>query len=232
MPKSTEAAITKKICTFIWNDHKSPPISLAHLKRPVSEGGLGLLNISTRNEAIEITWVQAFMDLSNSRPAWAFVTDSIINSLKPDSIKDQPEINNLLTSWDPPTQGIRANRLPRHIINLIKTARKHNVSFAPLKLSERLKNQMPAWYHLGAPPKMYHRTKDKCLKDTHNVKSVKDLREIAEQLTNTNTHHNTAKCTCYACIENRLAGCKNPDKCAHTAKKILDNLNPTFNPNT
>ncbi|KAG0707132.1 hypothetical protein DFH29DRAFT_755595, partial [Suillus ampliporus] len=40
------------------------------------------------------------------------------------------------------------------------------------------------------------------------------------------------KCTCHACVENRLAGCKNPNKCAHTAKNILDNLNPIFNPNT
>ncbi|KAG0707131.1 hypothetical protein DFH29DRAFT_797434, partial [Suillus ampliporus] len=172
MPKSIETAITKKICTFIWNDRKSPPISLARLERPVSEGGLGLLNISARNEAIEITWVQAFMDLSNSRPAWAFIADNIINSLKPDTIKDQPEINSLLTSWDPPTRGTKANRLPRHIINLIKTTKKHNVSLAPLKLLESLKNQMPAWYHLGAPQKTYHRTKDKCLKDTHNAMSI------------------------------------------------------------
>ncbi|KAG2063741.1 hypothetical protein BDR04DRAFT_1131022 [Suillus decipiens] len=109
MPKSIEAAITKKIRTFIWNNRKSPPISLASLERPVSEGGLGLLNICARNEAIDITWVQAFMNLSESRPSWAFVTDILINSLKPCNTKGHSNFNTLLTSWEPPTRGPRAN---------------------------------------------------------------------------------------------------------------------------
>ncbi|KAG0691460.1 hypothetical protein DFH29DRAFT_819613 [Suillus ampliporus] len=198
----------------------------------MSKGGLGLLNITARNEAIEITWVKAFMDLSDSRPAWAFITDTVINSLKPDNMKDLPLSNNILTSWAPPTRGIRTNRLLKLIINLIKMAKKHKVSLAPLKLSEQLKNSLPAWLHPGAPPRTYHGTKDKCLQQTHNVKLIKDLREIAERLKNTNTHKNTASCPCYTCVDNRLLGCKNPDKCAKNAKRILDNLNPTFNPNT
>jgi hypothetical protein len=232
MPKSIEAAITKKIRTFIWNDCKSPPISLTRLERPVAEGGLGLLNICTRNEAIDITWVQAFMNLSESRLSWAFVTDILINSLKPCNNKGHSNFNTLLTSWEPPTQGPRANQLPKIISNLLKTARKHNVSFAPIKLSEELKNQLPTWYHLGTPPGTYHKTKDKCLQNIHKAKTVRDLHEIARQLTSNNTHENTAKCACHACIENRLAGCKNPNKCAQTTKQITDNLSPTFNSNT
>lgn len=52
------------------------------------------------------------------------------------------------------------------------------------------------------------------------------------RLTNTEDHHAAATCTCNACIEDRLAGCKNPNQCAKTAQHILDNLNPIFNPNT
>ncbi|KAG2752633.1 hypothetical protein P692DRAFT_20724948, partial [Suillus brevipes Sb2] len=115
---------------------------------------------------------------------------------------------------------------------MLKSIRKHNISFAPLKLSENLKNQMPAWCHLGAPPNTYHKIKDKCLKQTHNIISVKDLRDAATRLTNPVTHSAKATCLCNACIDNRLAGCKNPDKCARAAKRILDNLTPTFNPNT
>ncbi|KAG1848391.1 hypothetical protein C8R48DRAFT_564050, partial [Suillus tomentosus] len=115
---------------------------------------------------------------------------------------------------------------------LLKTAKKHNVSFALIKLSEELKNQLPAWHHLGAPPRTYHKTKDRCLQSTHNAKTVRDLREIARRLTGNNAHENTATCVCHGCIENRLAGCKDPDKCARTASRILDSLNPTFNPNT
>ncbi|KAG2756087.1 hypothetical protein P692DRAFT_20715959, partial [Suillus brevipes Sb2] len=115
---------------------------------------------------------------------------------------------------------------------MLKSVRKHNVSFAPIKLSEHLKNQMPAWCHLGAPPNTYHKTKDNCLKDIHQVTSVKDLRNAARKLTNLDTHTAKATCLCADCIKNRLAGCKNPDKCARAAKRILDNLTPLFNPNT
>jgi hypothetical protein len=91
---------------------------------------------------------------------------------------------------------------------------------------------MPAWLHLGAPPKTYHKGKDKCLQMAHNIKSLKDLRRLAGRPTNTNTHNTAATCPCDACIENQLAGCKDPNKCGQVAQKILDNLNPIFNPNT
>jgi hypothetical protein len=232
MPKSIETAITKKIRTFIWNNRRSPPISLTRLERPTEEGGINLLNISIRNEAINITWLKNYMNLSESRPTWAFITDVIINTLKPNGIRHQNDINTFLTSWDPPALGKRANRLPDLIINMLKVVRKHNVSFAPIKLSQELKNQMPAWLHLGAPPKTYNKRRDKCLQTAHNIKSVKDLKRLAGRPTNINTHNTTATCPCDACIENRLAGCKNPNKCAQIAQRILDSLNPLFNPNT
>jgi ribonuclease HI len=232
MPSSIETAIKKKIRTFMWDGRKSPPISLTRLEQPVDKGGLNLLNIEARNKAIEITWVKAYMDMTLSRPAWAFVTDVIINTLKPNGIRSQDDIASFLTSWDPPTQGKRVNRLPNTIINLMKTTRKYNVSFAPIKLSDSLKAQLPAWLHLGAPPKTYHKTKNKCLQTNHRVNSVKDLKETSNRLTNTDIHQTIASCACDECVENRLAGCKNPDKCARVARQILDNLTPLFNPNT
>ncbi|KAG2744899.1 hypothetical protein P692DRAFT_20742969, partial [Suillus brevipes Sb2] len=114
----------------------------------------------------------------------------------------------------------------------MKTTRKYNVSFAPIKLSDSLKAQLPAWLHLGAPPKTYHKMKNKCLQSNHHVNSVKDLKETSNRLTNTDIHQTKALCACDECVENRLAGCKNPDKCARIAKQILDNLTPLFNPNT
>lgn len=110
--------------------------------------------------------------------------------------------------------------------------KKHNVSFAPLKLSKNLKDLLPAWLHLGAPSRTYHKTKDSCLQQVHNVKSVKDLRIITERLTNNNIHVNTANCPCYACVENRLMGCKDPNKCTNNAQRILDSISPIYNPNT
>ncbi|KAG2063307.1 hypothetical protein BDR04DRAFT_947200, partial [Suillus decipiens] len=55
MPKQIETAITKKIRAFIWEGRSTFPISLARLERPIEEGGISLLNISARNDVIEIT---------------------------------------------------------------------------------------------------------------------------------------------------------------------------------
>ncbi|KAG1744715.1 hypothetical protein EDD22DRAFT_735893, partial [Suillus occidentalis] len=115
---------------------------------------------------------------------------------------------------------------------MLKTARKHNMSFAPIKLSKDLKDQMPAWLHLGAQPRTYNKNKDECLQTLHDVKSVKDLRSLARRLKLTNTHNVSATCHCDLCSADRLAGCKNPIRCAQVAQKILNNLNPTYNPNT
>jgi len=91
---------------------------------------------------------------------------------------------------------------------------------------------MPTWLHLGTPPKTYNKRRDKCLQKAHNIKSVKDLRRLTGRPTNINTHNTTATCPCDACIENQLAGCKDPNKCTQAVQRILDNLNPMFNPNT
>ncbi|KAG2064709.1 hypothetical protein BDR04DRAFT_953741, partial [Suillus decipiens] len=40
MPKNIEAALTKMIQNFIWDDKHSPPISLEQLQRPKEDGGI------------------------------------------------------------------------------------------------------------------------------------------------------------------------------------------------
>jgi hypothetical protein len=83
MPKPIENAITKLIRNFIWNERRNPPISSKRLEHPVAEGRIGLLNIKARNEVIEITWIKTYINVSNQRPSWAYVTDAMINYLKP-----------------------------------------------------------------------------------------------------------------------------------------------------
>jgi hypothetical protein len=51
-------------------------------------------------------------------------------------------------------------------------------------------------------------------------------------MTNDRTHKAKAACTCDACSNDWLIGCKNPNKCAQTALTILNKLQPKFNPNT
>ncbi|KAG1737364.1 hypothetical protein EDD22DRAFT_730867, partial [Suillus occidentalis] len=70
MPKHIEAALVQTTRNFIWNDSRSPPINIEQLHQPIDAGGIDLLDIKSRNEAIEITWVKAYLNMSPSRPTW------------------------------------------------------------------------------------------------------------------------------------------------------------------
>ncbi|KAG1835016.1 ribonuclease H-like domain-containing protein, partial [Suillus subalutaceus] len=69
-----------------------------------------------------------------------------------------------------------------------------------------------------------------CLKQTHNAKLVKDLRNMTRRLTHQNTHQKQDTCLCNEMHRRRAKGCKNPHKCATTAESILHNLLPKYNP--
>jgi len=51
------------------------------LCRPIKEGGLDLLDISARNEAIDIIWLRRYLNFSPSHLTWAAITDIIVQEL-------------------------------------------------------------------------------------------------------------------------------------------------------
>jgi len=83
MPKSIESALTKMIQNFIWDDKCSPPISLEQLQCLKENGRINLLDIESRNEVIEVMWIKPYLDLSPSRPDWAFIVDLLIHNMNP-----------------------------------------------------------------------------------------------------------------------------------------------------
>lgn len=224
MPKPVETALTKCIRQFMWDGRTTSPISLGRLYQPKSKGGIGLLNIHARNQAIEITWLRSYMDVSPSRPSWAFVTDAIISSLKAayPSASDDPR--SFLTAWAPPAQGPRVSSLSKNISNLLKTAKKHCVSFAPIKMHTNLKLLLPAWDHMGAPPKTYNKKKDACLRTVHRIRTVNDLFSLTTRLRTNGPHQARRNCACNPCKNDLVSGCPNPHKCASAAQNILQKL--------
>ncbi|KAI0037493.1 hypothetical protein FA95DRAFT_1529454, partial [Auriscalpium vulgare] len=69
MPKQTEEALIKLIKNFIWSeDTRVAPIDLKHLYRPKEQGGIDLLDIKARNDAIELMWLKDYLDLTETRP--------------------------------------------------------------------------------------------------------------------------------------------------------------------
>ena len=228
MPKHIETALTKIIREAIWESPSPPMISMARLHAPSDEGGINLLNIKSRNKAIDIIRLKTYLNLSN-RPKWAFLVDAIINTLHPNTPPKPPAFP--LTTWAPPTRGPRASLLPHCALALIRTAKESKLAFAPLKLSKKLKDHLPTWFHLGAPPRAYNKLKDKCLKTIHKVGKVKNLKSLSNRLRRPNTaHQNDESCLCEDCNRDRRKGCQNPHKCATAAKNLLLGLSQKLNP--
>ena len=91
MPTHIESAIKKIVSGFMWDNNSSPRIANDTLCRPIHQGGLNLLDITTRNEAIDIIWLKKYLNFSSSRPTWAAITDIIVQELAPKRGLDEIE---------------------------------------------------------------------------------------------------------------------------------------------
>ncbi|EPS98430.1 hypothetical protein FOMPIDRAFT_1096747, partial [Fomitopsis schrenkii] len=67
MPKSAEREVEKIIKEFLWDGQRVPAVSMETLRLPVEEGGLGLLDVGARNDAIEIMWMKGYLQLDDKR---------------------------------------------------------------------------------------------------------------------------------------------------------------------
>lgn len=64
MAKHIKMELIKTTRNFIWNDICSPPINIEQLYQPKEKGRIDLLDLKSRNKAIEITWVKVYLNLS------------------------------------------------------------------------------------------------------------------------------------------------------------------------
>jgi hypothetical protein len=67
MPKQIEDTLEKIIRNFMW-DGKRPPVNMNTLHLPIRQGGVKLLDLKARNQAIDIMWLKSYLDLSPKRP--------------------------------------------------------------------------------------------------------------------------------------------------------------------
>jgi ribonuclease HI len=235
MPPNIEDTITKIIRNFMWNDDSSPRLALDILYRQIKEGGLNVLDIKTRNEAIELMWLKTYLNISASRPAWASVTDLLIDIAAPPPTIQKARINPFLQSWRPATRGTRANQMGSDAIRMLRIAKKYNTNLAPLRLSAHLHAQLPAWYHLAANQKPMTNATARCLLYTHDVTRVADLVRVSERNRNPNRepeapHLQIRFCYCRDCSRDRELGCQNPHACAVEAQSRIDLIVPKLNP--
>ncbi|KAL6300500.1 hypothetical protein BKA93DRAFT_866095, partial [Sparassis latifolia] len=148
MPQHVETTLTKMTRHFIWDSDRPPLISLDTLYLPLKDGGLGLLDLHSRNQAIDIMRLQRYLCLTPSRPTWTYIADSLINeqvTKASGQVRRLSQINVFLQTW---RAGLHSSSpLPRDILHMLQAGEKFHVNFEAIKLSPSLKKQLPAWYH-------------------------------------------------------------------------------------
>jgi len=77
MPKEVEDSINWKITKFLW-DNTSAMVNLETMTQPISKGGKKILDIKSRNEAIELMKIKSYLNFSPEHPRWAKVADMLI----------------------------------------------------------------------------------------------------------------------------------------------------------
>ena len=233
MPQPIEKVLTKLIRDFLWGEESKPKIAAQTLQRPINEGGLNILDIESRNEAIKIIWLKSYLNFSPTRHPWVAVTDHIILATAPPKLVEDTINNPFLQTWTIPCKGPRAELLNDDITRMIKITKKHKANLAAIRITPHLLAQLPAWYHLTAKSRLINYAGATCLLQKHRVTVVADLVRTSARIHHPNqylTHCPTRQCACQECTNNKVHGCTNPHRCANEAHTRLNLIPPKYNP--
>lgn len=139
MPKSAEKKIAKMTRDFIWNE-KQPMVSAEQLSNEIENGGIKLLDVKARNDAIEIMWLKPYLNLNKDRPTWAYVMDVLIGqniTKNSGQVHKLSQFNIFLQSWKVNSTG--TSRLPEDVKRMLKVGKKYHLTCNAIKLSRKMK---------------------------------------------------------------------------------------------
>jgi exonuclease III len=231
MPKHVEKRLTNIIWEFIWDGNpRSAPVNREVMHAQLLDGGKKILDLSARNEAIQLTWLQSYMR-TEDRPTWAFYADDLFRLATPRhgrQIDREAAINPFLQSWRPRTNY--ASPLPDELKSMVKIADKYGAKLDSIEMGEEVRNEIPIWLHIGESQYMRqvtNRPAARCLRSIHGVRTVGQAKRMAaqdEMHTDRQTHR------CDECDIWRTEGCRNPLLCEDLSTKILDSLPERWHP--
>lgn len=238
MPPSVVKTLQNEARYFMWKGAAHPTINMDTLQLPVTEGGLNLLDLVARNEAIDLVWLRSYLDLSPTRPRWAHIADILIAGAVHSSYKHLDEtskVNTFLQEWEVSTR--QSNRLPQDLLQMLKAAKKYRVRLDVTNPTEALKEALPVWSHVGTTRArvMSNSRTARCLRVAHKVSTVGACINLARRSTMTPTtgqaHVPSSRCVCGLCITDReVNGCPDPHKCVTAARELLHKLTPAWIP--
>ena len=210
MPKEVEQTLTKTIRNFMWDDQK-PMISLDTIEKPHLKGGKKVLDLLSRNEAIELMKTKAYLNLGPNRPRWAYVADSLINKNIPKSqrVSDERSKENMfLQNWSTTVRQGKTS-LPQSLRRMLGVAKKYNVGIKPLLPNGALKNNMPIWHHIGSDPHKRPQNNSalaRCLRNKHKILTTGELYNFAMEILPP-CHNGHKNCACQPCKRIANLGC-------------------------
>ncbi|KAF6757115.1 hypothetical protein DFP72DRAFT_809649, partial [Ephemerocybe angulata] len=202
MPKGTEDTIKKRMDDFIWaknGERKANTIAMSTLQRDKDEGGLGLLDIGARNEAIDLMRLKTYLLPPGQRPVWCILADLLLAHSSVQKFRNVGERtlrNPFLQTW---RVSLSAKDLPSNLRHMMAAAYKYDTKFVATEVMDDLKLQMPIWYHIGAKEKLesiYGNTWGQCQREVHDIMTTGDMLEHARHLSSTDcSKRKNCKCT-------------------------------------
>ncbi len=64
MPDVILKRLEKILRSYLWDDRVNTPVGLDYVCLPIERGGLSMLDLKARSEAIDIMWLRAYLDFS------------------------------------------------------------------------------------------------------------------------------------------------------------------------
>jgi len=231
MPETIEKEIQKAITEFVWGKERAS-MNIENIAKDIDKGGRKIMNVSRRNEAIDLMWVKQYLNMGKERPKWAYMMDEIFRNERPKRAKETPQEigkwNPLIQNWKP---KLNAAGIPKRVHRALKWAKKHNVEIEALEPNEETKREMPVWLHRKTSKeaaRIYSTDAAKCLKNKHCTHYMRQLRDITENVPG--NHRKTNFCTCELCIKMSTEGCTYPNRCIETAGKLIEAIAPKWRP--
>ncbi len=233
MPDPVQSRLNRMIRQYLWHDRHTPLVKMDYAYVSREDGGLGILDLKSRNEAIDIMWLHAYLDFSPKRPLWAYVADDIFRRTVPKDCTAKLQsvrINPFLQDWRPKTSV-----LPAALKAMVKTAEKYRLRLEAIAPSRDTVRAMPMWYHPYAQKPAIRKLAatseaTKCLRDRHLLRTVSDFENLVVLLSSPD-HVRSKRCVCDACTTMRAElECADPQACCERAQKFLDTLPPKWSP--
>ncbi|KAL7282742.1 hypothetical protein ACG7TL_004216 [Trametes sanguinea] len=233
MPDQAVRRLNNVIRSFFWGDRTTPPVSLNVLHLPWEKGGLGLLDLEARNEAILVMWLKEFLNLGPRRQLWAKVMDDILRrTVTKDEARRNTDLraNPLTQHWYP-----KMTALPRAAKEILAVAYKFGVRQEGMAFERNTMRAMPMWDHACTEKSEARRLMKaspvtNCLRTKHCLRSVGEFEAFTEP-TRWPGHESNNSCACLGC-ESQVTEkrCAHPDKCLRWAERMLASLPGKWDP--